>query len=115
MKKDKIDAIISSAISIETVDPTKADDRYTSLRNAIIDEKLIALTIEVSSVCNLTCRYCGMHSIHHSGVSDSATSAWQKKRGIMSPKIFRSIVDACTGLPKINVLYLHRIGSRLRY
>ncbi len=94
-------------ISIEAVDPEKSESRYLSILESLKVKKLIALTIEVTSKCNLSCSYCGMHNDKSKHVKH------RKEIGSMELDKFTEIITKCRGAHQIDVLYLHGMGEPL--
>jgi len=98
--------------AIETVDPAKSEERFSSIRESLLNRDLIALNIEICSACNLACHYCAMHA-RHATPDDSGGDTRKDRYGIMGLARFREIIDKCDTLRQVQVLYLHGMGEPL--
>ena len=50
------------AVPIDSANVNSATSRFNNIVEALKQGKMIALTIEATSNCNLSCQFCGMHS-----------------------------------------------------
>lgn len=99
-------------VKIETVDPVKSDERFASLCSSVKEQRLIALNIEISSVCNLACHYCAMHTTVNTQQLPVRTGE-TRRFGLMDLNLFQEVIDKCKTLTPIQVLYLHGMGEPL--
>ena len=87
----------------------KSQERLNNIKAALANNSLIALTIELTSSCNLRCNFCGKHSV---SILKIKKDPYNKSTNIHLDT-FRDIIDKCKGMNKIKVLYLHGNGEPL--
>ncbi len=101
---------------IETPDfrnPAKVDSRIESIVGALKNTSQIALVVEPSSHCDLSCSYCAAHSRNvHQSVFDLPTDS-RKQKGHMPLATFSDIVSKVSGLSKLKMLFFHGNGEPL--
>ena len=90
----------------EAKDPTKANERLDSLVTALTAKRILTLVVEPSSNCNLTCRYCDLHSGRIPNVD--------RYKGQMTLLTWKRLVDQIESLGyKLKQLQLHGNGEPL--
>ena len=103
----------TTVVSIDTDNITNMEQRYSSIVTSLKNKFPIALTVEVSSKCNLKCTYCGLHS-HTLNCSDgSQPKISHKNTGIMKLADFKTIINKCTSHKKLKVMYFSGHGEPL--
>ncbi len=92
-------------VIVDTIDASKAEERYQSVLDAVTRTKLIVINVEVTSLCNLNCDYCGMHG--------KANAINAKSKTTMSYSKLKEIVDKCIGMPIMSTFYFGGHGEPL--
>lgn len=101
------------AVPIDSANVNSATSRFNNIVEALKQGKMIALTIEATSNCNLSCQFCGMHSKAYDLDDGSDGKAARKSKGHMRLPLFLSFVEKMGGLPPLKVLYYHGHGEPL--
>jgi radical SAM protein with 4Fe4S-binding SPASM domain len=95
------------------INPAMADSRIESILKALKDSSQIALVVEASSHCDLSCSFCAAHSNKvHESVFELNTDM-RKQKSHMTRETFSEIVNKVSGLPKLKMLFFHGNGEPL--
>lgn len=94
----------------------KIKARIETIKHNIANNELTTLVIEATSICNLQCNYCGMHSRAVSTKDKELQTKGRKflkEQRHMDLDLFRETIRKCQGLEKFKILYLHGDGEPL--
>ena len=101
--KEKI--LNKNIIIAEACDDNEIEKRIDGIKKSIINQSIPVLVIEATSMCNLKCSFCGMHS--------GQLNNLRKEKKNMNIDLFNEIMNKLKQTPKFKVLYLHGQGEPL--
>lgn len=89
-------------------DERNSKERLKNTINAVKTKKLLSLVIEPASICNLTCKFCDLHSGRLNKYNI------EKHKGIMKLELYNLIVNEIDNLDfKFDTIFFHGNGEPL--
>ncbi|MDD2707153.1 MAG: radical SAM protein [Verrucomicrobiae bacterium] len=107
---ESIDGQNSKLMQSDACNPERIAERFAHICAAVKNHQLLTLNIEVTSICNLRCAFCGMHGRKETANKKSENEKIKKH---MSLELFKDIVKKCHGMSRFKALFLHGLGEPL--
>jgi len=101
----------AGVMPIDLADPQRTEDRYKSIVDALLTKRQIAVSLEITSSCNLHCSFCAMHKKQPE--ANGSNKIRRKPFCTMSVDSLKELIEKFNGLPPLKILNIAGHGEPL--